>query len=100
MTDNDAFFQNETADDAAQRHGQAVLQQHGWAPADDRISEACSALLMTFLRDHTSADLATLIPRAQEFVDRPSTISADAFTVRGRPVSRDRPRSRTHGDLG
>ena len=71
MTDNDAFFQHENADDAALRHGQAVLQQHGWAPADDRFSGACAALLMIFLQNQASADIATLIQRAQEFVDRP-----------------------------
>jgi hypothetical protein len=71
MTENEAFFQNENADGEAQSRTHAVLQQHGWAPADDRFSGACAALLMGFLRQDAPTDIATLVPRAQEFVDRP-----------------------------
>lgn len=71
MTANEAFFQNENTDDETVNHAHAVLQQHGWAPADDRFSGACVALLMAFLRGDASTDIATLLPRAQEFADRP-----------------------------
>lgn len=71
MTENGAFFQNENADDEAVSRAHAVLQQDGWAPADDRFSGACAALLMGFLRGDASTDIATLLPRAQEFADRP-----------------------------
>ncbi|WP_454151213.1 hypothetical protein [Microbacterium lacticum] len=71
MTDNDAFFQTENTDEETQGRTHAVLQQHGWAPADDRFSGPCAALLRGFLRQDASTDLATLLPRAQEFVDRP-----------------------------
>lgn len=71
MTENEAFFRNENADDSVQNRAHAELQQHGWTPVDDRFSGASAALLMAFLREGASTDLATLLPRAQEFVDRP-----------------------------
>lgn len=71
MIDNDDFFRNEDADDEAQSRAHAVLHQHGWAPANERFSGPCTALLMSFLREEAPTDLAALLPRAKEFADRP-----------------------------
>jgi hypothetical protein len=80
MSDNEAFFQHEDPDDATRSRAQTLLQSHGWMYADDRLSGASAALLIDFLRHQALTDLATLLPRAKESVDRPRPFLPESST--------------------